>query len=106
MGRCILPTTLAAALAASGCGGPPAVPPAPAAPSASYSYEVRGDAGGMTKGTAESVTANVGKQSLEIKDGRLRANGQDYGPLKDGDQVLLDRDGKVYVNGTEVKPGT
>lgn len=89
----------------SGCGNPPAAtPPAPPAAPAGISYELRGEAGGNVAGVAETFSANVGNRTLEVKDGRVRANGRDYGPVKGGDKVLLDRDGKLYVNGTEVKP--
>jgi hypothetical protein len=39
-----------------------------------------------------------------IKDGLLAANGKSYGRLNDGDRILLDKDGAVYVNGEKREP--
>ncbi len=91
---CLVLLLVALAAVLSGCGKP-----APAPATISVSYEVRGEAGGLTKGMGEGVSAAVGKNRLEVKGGQVRANGKDYGPVKDGDAVLLDKDGQVYVNG-------
>jgi hypothetical protein len=65
---------------------------------ASYSCEVRGE-DGSSRGMGSDVTAHAGSNRLEIKNGRLTANGKSYGTLNDGDFVLLDRDGTVSING-------
>jgi hypothetical protein len=49
----------------------------------------------------EGGTSSAGKNKLEIRGGRLIANGKDRGPLKSGDSVLLDNDGRLFVNGPE-----
>ena len=44
------------------------------------------------------------KQVLELLNGRLKLNGNEYGTVKAGDLVKLTEDGKVFVNGEERKP--
>jgi hypothetical protein len=62
-------------------------------------YEVHG-----TGPTKESRSANgdvevtVGSNHLQIKGGRLVANGKSCGVVKDGDSVVLDDKGRVSVN--------
>jgi hypothetical protein len=77
--------------------------PTAAAPT-SYSYEVRGEEGSVTLGTGEVINANAGKNRLGINGGRVTANGKSYGSLKNGDGVLLDRDGQLSVNGQKRQP--
>lgn len=50
------------------------------------------------------LSANVGKNALSIKGGRLTVNAAGHGAVKDGDAVLVDRDGQVYVNGEKRPP--
>src|SRR4051794_24618110 len=71
--------------------------------SASYSYEVR-DAGSAATGVAQTVDATSGKNRLQIQEGRMTVNGRSYGPLKNGDAVLVDQDGQVSVNGQIRQP--
>jgi hypothetical protein len=70
----------------------------------SYSYEVRGEEGNVALGTGEVINANAGKNRLGINGGRVTANGKSYGSLKNGDSVLLDRDGQLSVNGQNRQP--
>ncbi|HWY86550.1 MAG TPA: hypothetical protein VNX28_07495 [Gemmataceae bacterium] len=76
----------------------------PTAAPTSYSYEVRGEEGSVTLGTGEVINANAGKNRLGINGGRVTANGKSYGLLKNGDGVLLDRDGQLSVNGQKRQP--
>jgi hypothetical protein len=87
--------TFAIALVApAGCGGSATAPAA-----AAISWEVRGDSGGVAVGAGEGGTAQAGNNKLVIANGRLTANGKDAGEFKNGDKVLLDKDGQIYVNG-------
>jgi hypothetical protein len=90
---------------ALGCSRSPPTPatPTPATPAASYSYDVRDD-GVASAGMAEDVNATAGKNRLEIHGGRLTANGKSYGSLKNGDAVLLNADGQLFVNGQNRQP--
>jgi hypothetical protein len=63
----------------------------------SVSYEVRGG-GGFTKGITQDGSFIVGDNKLELKDGRVFANGKYYGQVKNGDSILLDTDRQLYVN--------
>ena len=51
----------------------------------------------------EAVVTN-GSNRLNIKSGRIVANGRDYGPVKKGETVVLDADGRVTVNGVQRTP--
>jgi hypothetical protein len=74
--------------------GPPTVP-------AQYSWEVRSETGQFAYGGGNSGSIQVDKGSLEVRDGKVTANGKDGGTLKPGDKVVLDKDGKLFVNGEE-----
>ena len=67
--------------------------------SPSVSYEVRGEGDAVTKGITENGSFASGKYTLELKAGRVFANGKDYGSVQEGDSVLLERDGQLFVNG-------
>jgi len=62
-----------------------------------YSVEVQGDGWGVMIGPF----AQNGGNKLEIRDGRAIANDKDGGQLKPGDEVLLDKEGRLFVNGQE-----
>jgi len=94
--RILIPFCLSLALFTAGCGSR-SFPPGPAA---SVSYEVRGE-GSVTKGTTETGSFMVAKNSLELYGGRITANGKSYGSFKTGDAVLLDEQGRLFVNGAE-----
>jgi hypothetical protein len=47
---------------------------------------------------AATVDASSGKNRLQIQEGRMTVNGRSYGALKNGDSVLVDQDGQVFVN--------
>jgi hypothetical protein len=68
------------------------------------SYEARGEGGAVTRGVTERGSFTVGKNTLELKGGRVFANGKDHGPVKEGDSVLLDADGQLSVNGEKRMP--
>jgi hypothetical protein len=93
-------------LTCAGCGDRPAPTTPSQAKPVSVNYEIRDPAGGFSKGTCYDgvFTAGGDKLKLEIKDGRVRANGKDCGTVKDGDSVLLDKDGKLTVNGQPREP--
>ena len=97
----VLLTMMVAVVAGCNRGGPTATPSEPKA--ANVSYEVRGEAS-ITRGVAESGTFRTGKNTLELRGGRVFANGKDHGPVKGGDTVLLDRDGQLSVNGEKRSP--
>jgi hypothetical protein len=93
-----------------GCGSS-SVPSASAPPKQSspatpfeVSWEVVIDEGNFTRGDGSEGSVQVGKNTLEIKDGRVFVNGKDGGLLKSGDKVLLDKDGRLSVNGEERTP--
>lgn len=74
--------------------------PAPQQPQ-QFSWEVRDAAGNFTRGSGSGGSIRIDKGTLEIKDGRVFANGKDCGVLTSGDAVLLDKDGRLFVNGKE-----
>jgi hypothetical protein len=82
-----------------GCDKGPSTAP-PAVP-AQYSWEVRSETGQFAYGGGNSGSIQVDKGSLEVRDGKVTANGKDGGTLKPGDKVVLDKDGKLFVNGEE-----
>jgi hypothetical protein len=95
----LLSTCLAPCVAiflSTGCARPTADVSPPG-----YLYEVRGEDGSSNKGMAEQLDVTAGKNRLQIKDGKVTANGKAYGAIKRGDSVLLDRDGKLSVNGEQ-----
>ncbi|MFN0019607.1 MAG: hypothetical protein ACKVP0_15210 [Pirellulaceae bacterium] len=47
----------------------------------------------------EGSIVSRNKNAVEIANGRVIANGKDGGSLKSGDVVLLDREGRLFVNG-------
>jgi hypothetical protein len=46
----------------------------------------------------DDILVTNGSSRLNIKNGRILANGKDSGPVKEGDIVVLDADGRVTVN--------
>jgi hypothetical protein len=95
--NCLVPCFLI--LLSSGCTRPTANAPLPG-----YQYEVKGEDGSSNKGMAEELDVTAGKNRLQIKDGKVTANGKAFGSVKRGDSVLLDRDGKLSVNGEQRSP--
>ncbi len=85
----------------AGCYQP--APPAPAA--VNYSYTLRYN-GGQTFGigSAANIDTKAGDNRLQIDGGRLTVNGKSYGPLADGDRVLVEIDGTVSVNDQKREP--
>jgi hypothetical protein len=95
MCRRALAAILLLAVALMGCS--PAARP-------TVNYEVRGeDGGGTITGRSDEGVHTAGKNRLQIKDGRILANEKDFGAVKEGDKVVLDKDGRVFVNGEERK---
>jgi len=62
------------------------------------SYEVHGGGPGLTKIEGETVTITNGPNHLEFKTGRLLANGRDCGAVQQGDNVVLDVEGQLFIN--------
>ena len=98
----VSPLIIGIILACSGCADqpPPQVKPVV------VNYEIRDPAGGFAKGTGSfaAVTAGGDTLKLEIKDARVWANGKDGGTLKEGDSVVLDKEGRLTVNGQPREP--
>ncbi|TAH35531.1 MAG: hypothetical protein EYC70_12800 [Planctomycetota bacterium] len=46
-----------------------------------------------------NVEARAGGRLLRVEDGRLSFDGVDCGMLQSGDEVYVDEDGTLYVNG-------
>jgi hypothetical protein len=93
-----------AVLAVLGCDGTPApgVQVVHTGKTGGVSYEVRGT--GQPKESRSSdgvIEVTLGSNSLAIRGGRVVANGKDSGPVKNGDSVVLDEQGKLTV--TRVK---
>jgi hypothetical protein len=107
--RCLLATVSVFLSLPPGCSGPSGPTPAAAAPSWAkgtvdgVSCEVRGDAdGGSSSFVSEGYREfTAGRNKLRVQDGRITANGKEYGSVKSGDTVLLDVDGTVTVNGAK-----
>jgi hypothetical protein len=91
-----------AVLTACGCG-PSTPPPPPAKPPSGYTFEVHG-AGGSTKGQSLDFRIQRNETSVEMKGGRLAANGKDYGAVTDGAAIVVEESGRVLVNGKELTP--
>lgn len=100
MSRTPLAAVAALATVLVGCGEDASESARPVA-SARVSYEIRGT-GGVVAGrvSPEDGSFSSGESRLEFRGGRVVVNGEDCGRVDDGDTVLLDRDGRVYVNGT------
>ena len=65
------------------------------------SYEIRGTGhASESRATNGDIKASLGSNLLEIKGGHVQANGKDYGPVKEGGEVILDERGQLLVNGT------
>jgi hypothetical protein len=96
------PLIIGIILACSGCAdqSPPQAKPVV------VNYEIRDPAGGFAKGTGSfaGITAGGDTLKLEIKDARVWVSGKDGGTLMEGDSVLLDKDGRLTVNGQPREP--
>ncbi len=65
-------------------------------------YEVRGTKGnGSVFIIGGRVEITKGANKLQFRDGKLIANGRDAGTVNTGDEVLLDENGKLFVNKQE-----
>jgi hypothetical protein len=77
--------------AVCGCGGPTA------------SIEILdGDTATIASGNV--LVLNGFRQHATLMAGRLTVNGKSYGAISDGATVIVEDDGRVLVNGVEVKP--
>ena len=91
---CIIPLVLV------GCGGPPKLD------IQTHNGKTRGVAYLICgKGKVEEkvapngdVDVTLGANHLEIKGNRVLANGKDKGIVKDGDSIVLDNQGLLFVN--------
>ncbi len=64
------------------------------------SYEIRGSGHVSESRSANGdIEATLGSNRLAIKGGHVLANGKNYGPVKKGDEVVLDATGQVSLNG-------
>lgn len=89
-----------AVLALVGCGGTsaPPVQVVHTGKTGGVSYEVRGTGQPKESRSADGdIEVTLGSNSLTIKGGRVVANGKDSGPVKDGDDIVLDEQGKLTV---------
>jgi hypothetical protein len=66
-------------------------------------YEVRGG-GEVSSGEAEDFRVGVGPNTAELNRGDLTVNSKAYGKLNGGDQLLVEADGRVLVNGVPREP--
>jgi hypothetical protein len=92
----VLAVGTAALVGCSSSSAPPAAP-------FQVSWDVR-DGNSFTKGTGAGAYVRVGPHTLEIRDHRVILNGKAGGELKSGDKVLVDTDGRLFVNGEERTP--
>jgi hypothetical protein len=88
-----------------GCGGSTTQPSKYAGNFKGVSFEVHGFGEHKTHVVAENdVVVTNGSSRLNLKNGRILANGKDYGPVKNGDTVVLDADGQISVNNSARQP--
>ena len=64
-------------------------------------YEVHGGLPGLVKIEGETITITSASNRLEVKNHHLTANGKDGGDIKPGDKVVLDAEGRLWVNNAE-----
>ncbi|MFN0053574.1 MAG: ABC transporter permease [Planctomycetales bacterium] len=98
---------LATVLLLHGCGS--AVPPVAtkdAQPGVTGSeggvtYEVWGSSVSRTEADKQQATIILGNGRLQIKheEGKLLFRGEEYGSIKSGDSIVIDKDRRVFVNG-------
>ena len=101
LGKQVVVVLIAAHIVSSGCSSSTPTFQIHSGNTGGVSYEIRGSGHASESRSANGdIEANLGSNRLEIKDGRLQANGKDYGPVKKGDEVILDEKGEVAVNGT------
>jgi hypothetical protein len=89
-----------AAPAVLGCSGTPApaVQVVHTGKTGGVTYEVRGTGQPKeSRATNGDIEVTLGSNSLAIKGGRVVSNGKDSGPVRDGDSVVLDEQGKLTV---------
>ena len=87
------------------CGGRTTRPSKYAGNFNGVSFEVYGFGEQNTHVVAEDdVVVTNGSSLLNFKNGRVVANGKDYGPVKKGDTVVLNADGQVSVNNSPRQP--
>jgi hypothetical protein len=88
-----------------GCGGRTTQPSKYAGNFNGVSFEVYGFGQQNTHVVAEDdVVVTNGSSRLNLKNGRIVANGKDHGPVKKGDTVVLGADGHVSVNNSPRTP--
>ena len=68
------------------------------------SSEVSAGIDGTTKTNNLGFTFFGDKYTIKELDGNLTINGKDYGKVKTGDKVHIDKAGNVSVNGTQRSP--
>lgn len=66
------------------------------------SVEVRGTGSvNAAPDVGEGASQSAGSNTLQIRNGRAVVNGRDGGPLRSGDAVVVDEQGRLFVNGQE-----
>jgi hypothetical protein len=91
---------ISASLSSAGCSGSTQTLQIHSGSTAGISYELRGSGHPSESRSANGdIEASLGPNRLEIKGGRVLANGKDYGPVKQGDKVMVDATGQVFLNG-------
>jgi hypothetical protein len=64
------------------------------------SLEVRGVGSvNANPDAGEGASQSAGPNTVQIRGGRVVVNGRDGGPLRPGDSVLVDEQGRLFVNG-------
>ena len=72
-----------------------------------YSLEVRHESGITNQGSLreEKDDVTLGGFRVQVEDEQITINGKKYGKLRPDDKMLIERDGKVLVNGIVREPG-
>jgi hypothetical protein len=66
------------------------------------SLEVRGVGSvNANPNAGEGASQSAGPNTVQIRGGRAVVNGRDGGTLRPGDSVLVDEQGRLFVNGRE-----
>jgi hypothetical protein len=71
-----------------------------------YSLEVRHESGITNQGSLreEKDDVTLGGFRVQVKDEQITINGTKYGKLRPDDKVLIELDGRVFVNGIVREP--
>jgi hypothetical protein len=100
---------LALALAGCGCTKTPAPATTPElsgsqGSSQGISWTMRGHGDVKSIAKPDGFEASIGQNKLEVKGDKLYFNGKEYGTVKSGDEIVLDENGTLTVNGEKREP--